>query len=135
MPGGEPLGDEQPVGSPVPSGPGRRGGLRSLTLVLLRPPGRPAEAEVEAAGMQSDCLRRPTQAGPAPAPGGQAVAPVLARADTGRAGEDGAAGVVDVLVGGVGGESLLEPDELRSRTGRRDGSGPRAGPRPGILIS
>jgi len=37
---------------------------------------------------------------------------VLARVEAGRAGEDGAAGVVDVLVEGVRGEGLLEPDEL-----------------------
>jgi hypothetical protein len=37
---------------------------------------------------------------------------VLAGVEAGWAGEDGAAGVVDVLVEGVRGEGLLEPDEL-----------------------
>jgi hypothetical protein len=37
---------------------------------------------------------------------------VLAGTQSWRAGEDGAAGVVDVLVEGVGGQGLLQADEL-----------------------
>src|SRR5580692_6710878 len=44
--------------------------------------------------------------------GEQAAAPVLAGVQAGWAGEDGAAGVVDVLVEVVRGEGQLEPDEL-----------------------
>src|SRR5580698_2665836 len=44
--------------------------------------------------------------------GEKSVAPALAGVQAGRAGEYGAAGVLDVLVEGVGGERLLQPDEL-----------------------
>ena len=37
---------------------------------------------------------------------------MLAGANAGRTGEDGAAGVMDVLVEGVGAQSVLELDEL-----------------------
>src|ERR1700735_2808776 len=66
---------------------------------------------------------RPGPAGPEPrraASGEQAVAPVLALAYAGRAGEHAAAGVLDVLVQRVGAQGVLQLDELGRVLHERD---------------
>src|ERR1700679_3499343 len=54
------------------------------------------------------------------ASGEQGVAPVLALAHAGRAGEHAAAGVLDVLVQRVGAEGVLQLDELGRVLHERD---------------
>ena len=67
---------------------------------------------------------RPGPPGPASQPGGhhgsgeQSAATVLAGAEAGRAGEDGTADVVDVLVEGVRGQGLRLQMRVKVRTGK-----------------
>src|SRR6266571_2557881 len=71
-----------------------------------------SEKDIEIGPGWKQAGRRRAGSGPCAAQVKQRVAPVLAGANAGRDGEDGAAGVVDVLVQGVARQRLLELDEL-----------------------